>query len=744
MATLADSLKSSAGRALTLRKRPDLSVSQQRYQGRLYWVVKEPVGLRYYRFQEEEFAILQMLDGTISFDEIRMQFQKRFAPQKITLGDLQQFVGMLHRNGLVVSTAPGQGVQLKRRRDERRRKEFLAKLSNVLAIRFKGVDPDRFLTWLYRYMAWFFSTPAVVCCLLMAVGALILITVQFDVFRSKLPAFHEFFGPSNWLWLGVTLAITKILHELGHGLSCKHFGGECHEIGVMILVLTPCLYCNVSDSWMLPSKWKRAAIGAAGMYVEILLASAATFVWWFSEPGMPNHLALRVMFICSISTVLFNGNPLLRFDGYYILSDVVEIPNLRQKSSSILNRMMAKWCLGMELPEEPFLPQRNQLFFALYTVAAIAYRWIIMLSILWFLYKVFEPYGLQVIGQAIAAMAIGGMVLQPLWNLGKFFSTPGRMQQVKRKNLLVTVATVTVLIAGILFVPLPHRVNCSLELRARDAKLVYVEVPGRLEEVYVRPGDTVEKGQTLATFKNTDLRVELARLDGTLGENSVRLRYLESIRARDQKAHFEFLQLSESQKAVKEQLEDKNEELERLVVTAPCAGTVLPPPPHKGSQRPEGMLPAWTGLLTDMKNLGTSVDKGQLFCEIGDPQKMEALLVIDQADIEEVAPGQSVAIKLDAYPGRTFYGQIEEIARADLRVAPRTLSNMAGGDLATRTDASGVTRPMSTSYRARVPLDTDQDLLHSDLRGRAKISTRWQPLGSRLWRFLAHTFHFTL
>ena len=106
---------------------------------------------------------------------------------------------------------------------------------------------------------------------------------------------------------------------------------------------------------------------------------------------MLNHLRLNVMFICSVSTILFNGNPLLRFDGYYILADLVEIPNLRQKSTSILNRMMAQWCLGMELPEEPFLPQRNQLFFALYTVAAVVYRWVILVSILLFLYKVFEP-----------------------------------------------------------------------------------------------------------------------------------------------------------------------------------------------------------------------------------------------------------------------------------------------------------------------------------------------------------------
>ena len=125
----------------------------------------------------------------------------------------------------------------------------------------------------------------------------------------------------------------------------------------MFLVLTPCLYCNVSDSWMLPNRWHRAAIGAAGMYVELVLASICTFIWWFTEPGPLNYICLNVMFISSVSTMMFNANPLLRYDGYYILSDILEIPNLRQKASTILNRKLGKWCLGLEEPEDPFLPQ---------------------------------------------------------------------------------------------------------------------------------------------------------------------------------------------------------------------------------------------------------------------------------------------------------------------------------------------------------------------------------------------------
>ena len=175
----------------------------------------------------------------------------------------------------------------------------------------------------------------------------------------------------------------------------------------MMLVFTPCLYCNVSDSWMLPNKWQRVFIGAAGMYVELILASIATFLWWFSEDGMFRFLCLSVMFICSVSTVVFNGNPLLRFDGYYITMDTLEIPNLRQKSSEILKRWFQKTCLGLELQDNPFLPTRNRALFGIYTIASFIYRWVVAFGIIMFLNQVLKPYGLQSLGPRVCGCWCG-------------------------------------------------------------------------------------------------------------------------------------------------------------------------------------------------------------------------------------------------------------------------------------------------------------------------------------------------
>jgi putative peptide zinc metalloprotease protein len=542
------------------------------------------------------------------------------------------------------------------------------------------------------------------------------------------------------------LAVTKILHEFGHGFSCKHFGGECHEMGFMLLVLTPCLYCNVSDSWLLPNKWHRMVIGAAGIIVECLLASIATYIWWFSEPGLLNYLALRVMFICSVSTVLFNGNPLLRYDGYYILSDLVEIPNLRQKSSSILNRLLAKWCLGMELPEEPFLPERNRFFFGLYTVASAIYRWVVMLSILYFLYKVFEPYGLQAVGQTIAAASIASMIYQPLSKLYKFFKVPGRIDQVKWPNVYATSAVVAAVVVGILLIPVPRRVGCTLEIRPRDAAQVYVAVPGRLDQVFVEPGQQVAAGTPLAALSNTGLRLTVAELTSQRDQYQARLASLRRQRHVDKEAAGEIPQVQKTLQSLAAQIADTKAEMERLSLVAPVAGTILEPPRRHDKNRPEGTLRGWQGSLLDSKNLGAVVTDSELFCEIGDPHHLEAVLVIDQTDIELVNEDDhpEVRIQLESRPGETFTGRIAEISRIDMKVAPRSLSNQAGGDLATRTDASGVTHPMNTSYTARVPLDVPEGHLQIGLRGNALIYTGTQPLGGRIWRYLSHTFHFAL
>ena len=228
-----------------------------------------------------------------------------------------------------------------------------------------------------------------------------------------------------------------------------------------------------------------------------------------------HNLCLDVMFISSVTTIVFNANPLLRYDGYYILADLIEIPNLRQKATTILSRKLGEWCLGLEPPEDPFLPQRNQLFFALYSIAAAAYRWVVALSICWFLYKLFQSYHLEIVGKLVVAMSLWGLFFMPLWQVGKFFYVPGRLDQVKKPHFYTTLGVLTAALLAFLFLPLPHSILCPLEIQPRDASSVYVNVPGRLVAVDVKAGPAGRQGQTLARTQNTDVDLKVAKLQGS-------------------------------------------------------------------------------------------------------------------------------------------------------------------------------------------------------------------------------------
>ena len=750
MLTLHDSLLSSSARSLSIRRRPDLIAHRHHYLGRTYWIVKEPVGLNYFRFQEEEYALLNWLDGEISLDELKDRFEAEFPPQKITLEELQQFLGMLHRSGLVIAAVGGQGKELLKRRRERRKKEFLAALSNVLCIRFKGFDPERFLNWIYPWLSWFFTRTALACCILLGLSALLLVAVQFQVFTSRLPAFHEFFSFQNALLLSVTLGVTKVLHECGHGLTCKHFGGECHEMGVMVLVLTPCLYCNVSDSWLLPNKWHRAAIGAGGMYVELVLASIATWIWWYSEPGLWNHLCLNIMFVCSVSTVIFNANPLLRYDGYYILADLTEIPNLRQKSTSVLSRKLGEWFLGLEQPDDPFLPERNQVFFAIYSVAASIYQWVVVYSILFFLYHVFQPYRLEKIGQLIAMASLWGLIVMPLYQVGKFFYVPGRLEEVKKGRMFASLAGAIAIVLAVFLVPLPHTVIATMEVQPHGAAPVYVDVTegGRLIQLNVKTGQAVVKGQRLAVLENKDLDMEIAKLVAKEKDYQVRLENLRRLNHLDPQSQDSIPQLEDALEAVRKQRKEEDADRARLTLTAPCDGRVLPPPPTPAGHQEEiegGQLPTWSGTPLDPEHYQPFLKEGVLFCQVGDPQSLEAVLVIDQTDIDFVKKDQAVDLKFDAFPHDTLHGKIERISLSNLKITPRRLSTQAGGELPSKHDPdTGVETPQSASYQALVPITGDDGTLVVGLRGRAKIHTSPLSLGARLWRLIMNTFHFRL
>jgi putative peptide zinc metalloprotease protein len=568
--------------------------------------------------------------------------------------------------------------------------------------------------------------------------------VNYQEFKGKLPTFQQFFAASNWMYLGITMATVKILHEFGHGLSCKKFGGECHEMGFMMLVFTPCLYCNVSDSWMLPNKWQRVFIGAAGMYVELILASFATFLWWFSEDGMFRFLCLSVMFICSVSTVVFNGNPLLRFDGYYITMDALEIPNLRQKSSEILKRWFQKNCLGLELQDNPFLPTRNRAMFGIYTIASFIYRWVVAFGIIMFLNQVLKPYGLQSLGRAFAVAGIIGMIVPGVTAVYKFLKTPGRAAKIKQGNLLTSLGVALGVLAFVCFFPLPYHVYCPAYVQPTDAVEVHSLVAGKLIGWNTGPGQPIGKKQPVCRLENLDLIIKIQEAQNDVDASQSQIKHFAFSANNAPNLVRELDSLRSELKKKQEVLNSLFEKRESLVVTSPIDGVVVQPPDKEESKaaKAQEQLPGWYGNIFSPHNNEAFMTEGELICFVAPSNKLEAVIVVDQHERDELGIGNEVEILFEAAGLESVKGRIVKFAEAPMKECPPYLSIQSGGTLDTKADEVGRTCPISTSYQVRVEFEDLKVPLRSSYRGSAKVHLKWKSLGSRLYRYVMKTFNF--
>jgi len=730
---------SATERPLPLRRRLDVSVHPQQWGGTRGWVLKDPVALRYFQLHDEELAVWQMLDGHSSLGQIQRAFAARFAPLVLQPPQIMAFVTRLYQSGLVVSDLPGQGRQMWQSQLRARSRSRWERFANLLAIRIASVDPEPWLQRLTSRLEWLFSGWFLAACVLLCVAAGLLVAVQFESLLARLPDLPTFLSAGNLVWLAVALACAKCLHELGHALTCRHFGGECHEIGVLLLVFTPCLYCNVSDAWLFPNRWQRIAVSAAGIVVEIVLAAACLIVWWFTAPGLLNALLLNLVVICSVNTLLFNGNPLMRFDGYYVLADWLGVPNLAQQSRALVGDKIRRWFLDRESAEDRSLPSSRRTLLVLYAVASSCYRWTVVAAVLYLVYQLAKANDVQVLGSAAVLVIAGGMVGAPVYQGLRFFQHPGNRRRLRRGRVRIALLAALGLAAVLMWIPVPYRIVAPAVIQPLDARRVFVTVPGRLEEA-VAAGETVAAGQQLARLVNLDLQRKIVELDG---QRRLQRLHLDNLRAR-QSEDVAAASLIPAAMSDLEDLESRLQQLkhdaDRLVLHSPVAGTVIPPPLPPDSFYQAGGLAAARGTPLDAGSRGSHLDVGTLLCLVGEPTELEALLVVDQSQIQFVRAGQRLRLQVDASPNRILRGAIVELAGLDLKVAPRELAEQS--DLLVHFDREGIPRPAATSYQARVALDPDHGPLPIGTRGRAKIAADPQPLGTRLYRAARSLFSF--
>jgi putative peptide zinc metalloprotease protein len=728
-----------------IRLRRDLIIAPQKYEGRTYYVVKDPVSLRYYRFKEQEHYLIQLMDGSYTLDDAQKQYEKRFRPERLTLEDLEGFAQQLLTAGLAHNESPQAGKQLFDRRKKRRRSEWMQALTNILYIKIPIYDPDKLLDWMLPRLRWIFTTWFMFASIALFMSAVMLVATHFETFRDKLPSYHEFFSFGTVAYLWAALGVVKVIHEFGHGLSCKAFGGEVHEMGALFLVFSPCLYCNVSDAWTLPSKWKRIIISFAGIYVELIIAAIATWVWW-NTPAQPfvNNMSLSLMVVCSVSTVVFNANPLMRYDGYYILADWLEIPNLRDRSNRFLQRLCMDYCLGIEVQPEQYMTLWRRVLFVLYAIISYIYRWVITFSILYFMSMFLKPYKLGVVSGMLALGAGASLVGWPLYRLGKNLHKRGRLPDMKAVRVTLSTLALTALILFLFLVPLPvSRVRQLglVQVTPEALDKVYVPHPGGiLEDLKVRDGEEVKKGQLLAVFRNLELELQVAQ------NRAERDRYNKESSDLAQLLSKQANVSDETRRQVQQQMAEARgkfytavwvvQELEKqqarlTEVFAPSDGIVMTPP--------------------HVDEIGKYFDKNTVLCSIGDPSSLRVMMPVPTADyklldrdLREVKD-LAVTIRVQGHAEHTWPGKLlaENLPQTEAKRIPIPLTNKGGGNIAvrpaTKSDPDGLV-PQNQQYLVPIEfLKPDHSITPGTL-AYVKVSCRYRTCAWWAWRAFSSAF----
>ncbi|MFV0442310.1 MAG: HlyD family efflux transporter periplasmic adaptor subunit [Planctomycetaceae bacterium] len=728
---------------LQVRLRPDLVVSQVETARGRRWHVKDPIALKFFQFDLCEFALLQLLDGQATIDQIIASYHREFAPQHITARQLLFFIDEGRRNGLLILERPPTAAVTDDDTQPavRRLTRWLGYL-NVLALRLPGLNPDRFLDGVYPFVRGLFTPLTTFCGAGVILAALLLVLLRWEQFVDRLPDVQAFFTPTTALWLAAALAGVKVFHELAHALACKHFGGECHEIGVMLLVFVPCLYCNVSDSWLLARRRERMLITAAGLWTELLLAGAATFIWWFAVDGPVRMGALSVMLVGSLNTLLLNGNPLMRYDGYYLLSDALQIPNLGSESSRVLSDLWRRYALGLTDGLPPRL-EHDRRVLAAYGLASYAYRLFIFTAILLAVHAFARQYRLQTLAWFVTVLSLSSLLLPPLVTAVQPLLRRRERRRIDPGHAVTTVVVLGAILGGILLLPIPHSLRAPFVLDADGTERVFVTVPGQLISAR-QPGELVQPGDMIGRLQNLQLDQQQQRLSSERAVLQQQLDAYRSVRSVDAESSARIPATEPALADLEQQLATLATQQARLELKASRGGQVLTPPnvPRAPVNRDE--LPGWSGSPLDPANLGCRLEAGTPFCLIGQLDDISATVIVAQDDVPLVRKDQPVELLLNGLPDRTLQGTVQEISPVPVDSLPRELA--AIGVVPIDPDAREERRPQSPVYRVRVQLSPEA-LQTPPLRwstGEARIRLAAEPLVYRLWRGIQRTFHFEL
>jgi putative peptide zinc metalloprotease protein len=602
--------------------RRDLVLVEQTYRGEQSYIIKDPESRKYFRFRPVEVMVMQALDGEHTAEEAAASLAEEGL--RVTAKGVETFAAKLTAMGLCERTLSERSVLLMERlRAERRRRLGSGVFQgNLLRLRWSVGDPDKlFDRWLPRLRFFFTRSFLAISVALFAVYFLV-IALKWPEFSRALADLYTFnvgFGAFALLWLTGTVIIA--IHELGHGFTCKYFGGQVHEIGAMLIYFEPAFFCNVNDAWTFPELRARIWVTAAGSWIQLVIASLAAVVWWAAAPGtLVSEVAFAAVIIGGITTVFMNVNPLIPLDGYYALSDYLEVPNLRQRAFAHLSWLLKAKVLRLDLPQPPADPREQRIFLIYGGLAAVYIA--LILSLFAVSAAGWLSRALGVVGILIFAvgmwLVLRKQIKAAVWTVRLSLQGHGKIWQTGPLRSRLIGAAATVVVLGFI-VPWPITISGPLVVAPSLAIPLTAPDSGIVEQVRVREGSRVQAGAPLLHIRNLELEREMVshqRIADSLAVRSAQAR------ARSEAAEMGLLDASRSMEEAT--LAGIRNRLAELGIRALSSGVVVTP-------RPEELAGRW-------------VSNGEVVLQLGQPDSVEVRIVLAGAGATLVQGGQPVRL----------------------------------------------------------------------------------------------------
>lgn len=546
------------------RLRAHCRVSQQFFRGVRTPVLHDVISGQHHRLSEAAAATLGLMDGHRTMDEIWREGCRRYEENSLTQDEILGLVSRLYQAGALAGEGRTDHAELAARAARVGDLERKGRFRNPLAMRFPLWDPERFLARTEHLVGWVFSWIGAVLFAAVALAGATGFLMNMDALNSGLV--DQIISAENIAILLLVYPFVKAIHELGHAYAVRRWGGEVHELGIMFLIFFPVPYVNASAATAFRDKRKRALVGAMGILVEFFLAAFATLVWISVEPGVTRAVAFNIMLIGGVSTILFNGNPLLKFDGYYVLADFLEIPNLASRSAKYVIYLVQRYLLGLQTASSPAYRDSERKWLASYAVLAYCYRVLVVATIVFLLVSSYF-----IVGVVLASWSVYLMFVRPLLRGLKFLIFDGQLAAGRVRALMGSGLVVLVLGAFLFVLPFPYATVTEGIIWIPEEAQLRFGADGEVVELLAPAGSTVKKGQPLIRLANPFLEARLVLLKAEETELKARL---QDARVRDRVTA---RMIEEQLGQTRRNLEDAAKRVADLTVISPASGKMALP-----------------------------------------------------------------------------------------------------------------------------------------------------------------------